>query len=486
MKSLFVNGQWEVGGDKSFDSINPADKSIVWQGNYASIQQVDSALLAATNSFNKWSHSSYEDRLAILKKYIDLLGRDKETFAKLISDETGKPIWEALTEVGAMMGKLNHCLNSYQERCPSKNVELADSSSVLRFKAIGVMAVFGPFNLPGHLPNGHILPALLAGNTVVFKPSEQTPAVGVKLIELLVEAGLPDGVVNLVQGSVAVGKALCSSPLTNGVLFTGSYNVGRQIHKSLAGRPEVMLALEMGGNNPLVVWDVKDKKAAAYLAIQSAFITSGQRCVCARKIVLPQGPEGDNFLSEFIEQARKLSIGKPSLTPEPFMGPLISNKAGEDLLKAQSELESLGAKILLESKALDGNKALVTPGILDCTGLDLDDEEVFGPLVRIVRVESFDEAVFESNKTRFGLASGLVSDSQELYDQFISESKAGIVNWNRQITGAVSSNPFGGVGASGNYRPSAYFAADYCAYPVASIEKATIDIPSSTPPGLNL
>ncbi|MCM8531869.1 MAG: aldehyde dehydrogenase family protein, partial [Lentisphaeraceae bacterium] len=282
MNSLLINGNWLSGVDQFFESINPADKSVVWQGNYASVEQVDSALIAATNAFSSWSRSSFDDRLAILKKYIDLLSRDKEVFAKLISDETGKPVWESLTEVGAMIAKLNHCVNSYRERCPSKINELADSSSVLRFKAIGVMAVFGPFNLPGHLPNGHILPALLAGNTVVFKPSEQTPAVGVKLFELLEEAGLPSGVVNLVQGSVAVGKALCTSPLANGVLFTGSYSVGREIHKSLAGRPEVMLALEMGGNNPLVVWDVKDKKAAAYLAIQSAFITSGQRCVCAR------------------------------------------------------------------------------------------------------------------------------------------------------------------------------------------------------------
>ncbi|MCM8531493.1 MAG: aldehyde dehydrogenase family protein, partial [Lentisphaeraceae bacterium] len=194
----------------------------------------------------------------------------------------------------------------------------------------------------------------------------------------------------------------------------------------------------------------------------------------------------DEFLKEFIAQAENLLIGNPSQKPEPFMGPLISDKAGEDLLKAQAELEKLGAKVLLKSKTLDDNKALVTPAVLDCTSLDLDDEEVFGPLVRILRVDSFDDAVFESNKTKFGLASGLVSDSKQLYENFISESKAGIINWNRQITGAVSSNPFGGVGASGNYRPSAYFAADYCAFPVASIEKETVDIPANTPPGLNL
>ena len=486
MNSLFVNGEWVSGNGQSFESSNPASGEILWNGSSASKDDVDRAVYTAAEAFESWSLTSYEERLNILETFRDLVTERKEDLAQIISSETGKPYWESLLEAGAVVGKLGHTVNAYGERCPSKISTAGDAQSVLRFRPIGVMAVFGPFNLPVHLPNGHILPALLAGNTVVFKPSEQTPSCGQKLVELLAESGLPPGVINLVQGSRSTGEALVASQKISGVLFTGSYRVGRILHEKLAGRPEVILALEMGGNNPLIVWDVEDLQAAAYLTIQSSFITSGQRCVCARRLIISDDVSGDRFIEELCSMTSKIKYDDPAAMPEPFMGPVISAVAADAVESAYNDLVDRGAKILVELKRDSTIRALLSPAILDVGGIEVADEEVFGPLLQVIRVSSFNEAVQQANDTSFGLSAGLISDSHDLYTKFLGATKAGIVNWNRQITGAVSSNPFGGSGFSGNFRPGAYFAADYCAYPVSSIEKEKIEIPVTLPPGLNI
>src|SRR3990167_8941296 len=172
--------------------------------------------------------------------------------------------------------------------------------AVLRHRGHGVMAVLGPYNLPGHLPNGHIIPALLAGNTVVFKPSALTSLVGQKLMEVWEKTNLPKGVLNLVQGGKETGIALAHHPDINGIYFTGSYETGKSLHQFFAGRPEVILALEMGGNNPLVVFNVQNLAAAVYLTIQSAFITSGQRCSCARRLIVANNKEGADFVKRLV------------------------------------------------------------------------------------------------------------------------------------------------------------------------------------------
>ena len=484
MKSLYIDGSWTEGSGPRLNSTNPANGEVLWRGSEASTADVDGAVNAATKAFAIWSKTSFEKRLAILEKYCGLIEQDKVPFAELISSETGKPYWECLLEVGAMIGKLGHSVKSYKERCSDNQFAAGDAQAVLRFRAIGVMVVFGPFNLPAHLPNGHIVPALLAGNTVIFKPSEQTPASGQKLVELMAQAGLPQGVLNMVQGGRATGEALTAHKGINGVLFTGSYRVGKILHQQFAGRPEIMLALEMGGNNPLVVAEVKDFKAAAYLTIQSAFITTGQRCVCARRLIVPRGLEGDAFLETLVEMTGGISYGDPANRPEPFMGPVISAQAGDGVVKAYNNLIAQGATALFELQQNDSVKALISPAIVDVTGLSLPDEEIFGPLLQVIRVKDAESALDEANNTSFGLSAGIVTDNKELYLKFLDSSRAGIINWNRQITGAVSSNPFGGSGHSGNYRPSAYFAADYCAYPVASIEKDELTLPETFSPGI--
>jgi succinylglutamic semialdehyde dehydrogenase len=349
-----------------------------------------------------------------------------------------------------------------------------------------VFAVYGPYNFPGHLPNGHIVPALIAGNTLLFKPSEYAPRTAVKTVQLWEQAGLPKGVLNLVNGGRDTGITLGQQALIDGVLFTGSSQTGAALHKQFGGQPGKMLALEMGGNNPLVVWDVQDIDAAVHHTVMSAFISAGQRCTCARRLVIENGAAGDAFLARLVAVAAQLQIGPSNAEPQPFMGPVVSSAVAARLVQAQEDMVAKGGKLLLAMRQLDPNTGFVTAGIVDTTDAQgIPDEEWFGPLLQVIRVASFDEALRVANATDYGLAASLLSPSEDLWQRFAVRARAGIVNWNRPTTGAASSAPFGGVGKSGNHRPSAYYAADYCAYPVASIENPVLDMPAKLSPGLS-
>jgi succinylglutamic semialdehyde dehydrogenase len=482
----FINDQWSAGEGAEFNSVNPAKNEVIWTANSASEQQVDTAVKSARNAFFSWSDLSFEERLNIVKKFGEVLGENKEQIADAIAKETGKPIWETRTEVGAMMGKIAISEKAYHERTGTVENAMPVGKAVIRHKAHGVVAVFGPYNFPGHLPNGHIVPALLAGNTVVFKPSELTPMVAELTLKLWQQAGLPAGVINLVQGEVETGKALASHRGIDGLFFTGSSRTGHFIHEQFAGQPGKILAIEMGGNNPLIVKDVADTKAAVHDIIQSAFISSGQRCTCARKLFLPQGEQGDLILSQLIEATKAIKVGFYDDQEQPFMGSMISIAAAKSMVDAQSQLIELGATSLVELVQTE-NTGFVTPGILECTNVsDFPDDEHFGPLLKVFRYTDFDQAIELGNDTAYGLSAGLLSDNSEDYDYFLRRVRAGIVNWNRPITGASSAAPFGGIGASGNHRASAYYAADYCAYPVASVELDKVALPATLSPGLSL
>jgi len=338
------------------------------------------------------------------------------------------------------------------------------------------------------LPNGHIVPALLAGNTVVFKPSDLTPLVAQYTAELWQQAGLPQGVLNLIQGQVETGKALAGSDEIDGLFFTGSSSTGKLLHQQYAGKPGKILALEMGGNNSLIVTKVENTLAAVHDIIQSAFITSGQRCTCARKLFIPEGEQGDQLMAKLIAATEKLKPDHYDAQQQPFMGAMISARAAAMMVAAQEELIALGGKSLVTMQHLDTATGFVTPGIIDVSSVasQLPDEEHFGPLLKVIRYSDIDSAIALANATRFGLSAGLLADDQADYDYFLPRIRAGIVNWNRPITGASSAAPFGGVGDSGNHRASAFYAADYCAYPVASVELDKVTLPSALSPGLLL
>jgi len=487
IRSHFIGGEWIEGAGEEFVSTDPATAEVIFEGRLATPEEVHTAVTAAINSFENWANKTTADRVAYLETFRERLIAHKDDLSEAISLETGKPLWESATEVDAIIGKIGLSVQAYDQRCGIIKTELGPAAAVTRFKPHGPVAVFGPFNFPGHLPNGHIAPALLAGNTVILKPSEQAPLVAQRMIELWRDAGLPNGVLNMVQGGRETGIALSRDQRIAGLFFTGSAEVGKALHAQFAGHPEKILALEMGGNNPLIVHDISDFQAAAYLTVQSAFITAGQRCTCARRLIVPAGKEGDIFVRSLISMIGKIRVGKYSDRPEPFMGPVISEKMADNLLNAQYELRDRGGAILVEMKSLDGPGYFLSPGLLDVTKVsNRADEELFGPLLQLIRVDNFDAAIREANNTAFGLVAGLLSDNADLYKELFRRIRAGVVNWNRQTTGATGKMPFGGVGISGNHRPSGYFAADYCAYPVASLEMDRPVLPEVLTPGIDL
>ena len=483
-----IDNQWLTGNGPTFNSLNPANNDILWQGQGADSQQIDDAITAARAAFLAWSLTSYADRLAVVKAFQTQLKEHAEEIAIAIAQETGKPLWETRTEAAAMAGKIDLSAKAYEERTGvvSKPAP-AGTQAWLRHRPHGVVAVFGPYNFPGHLPNGHIVPALLAGNTVVFKPSEQTPMVAELTVKCWLNAGLPAGVINLVQGARETGIALANHNGIDGLFFTGSSSTGMLLHKQYAGRPDKILALEMGGNNPLIVSQVADTRAAVHEIIQSAYISAGQRCTCARRLYIPKGAQGDHLVEMLVTTIGKIRVGFYDAEPAPFMGSVISSTAAQQLLTAQQDLIKQGAKSLVTMRLLTANTGLLSPGLVDVTNAkDLPDEEYFGPLLTLTRYDNFDQAITMANNTSFGLSAGLLSDSRKEYDYFLPRIRAGIVNWNKQITGASGAAPFGGVGASGNHRASAFYAADYCAYPVASIEADVLTMPQQLSPGLDL
>lgn len=485
--ALFSDGRWEAGGGAVFRSVNPATGETVWEAAAAGCEQVDHAVAAARAASPAWIDTTIPQRIAFLNAFAEQVKAHRATLAEAISLEIGKPRWEALTEVDAMINKVPVSIQAFNERRRPVVNESAAGTTATRFKPHGVVAVLGPFNFPGHLPNGHIVPALLAGNTVMFKPSDLAPLVAERTIERWEAAGLPRGVLNLVQGGREVGEALVEHPQIDGIFFTGSVGVGKLMRRTLADHPEKILALEMGGNNPLVVHEASNVPAAVFLTMQSAYATSGQRCTCARRLIVPRGSAGDAFVAALIDSIGKIRVGAYSSEPEPFMGPVVTDGTADRLLAAQERLRSRGGRIMVEMRVVGTRRAMLSPGLIDVTNVNhRADEELFGPLLQLIRVDDFDAAIAEANRTAYGLAAGLLSDSRALYERFYRAIRAGVVNWNRATTGASGGLPFGGVGLSGNHRPSGYYAADYCSYPVASMEGAKLELPAKLPPGLSI
>ncbi|HEX7751953.1 MAG TPA: aldehyde dehydrogenase family protein, partial [Novosphingobium sp.] len=340
---------------------------MLWQGETASPEAVHSAVGAARLAFAPWACAPHEERLGVVRAFADELQSRQQDLAEAIASETGKPLWEARQEVGSMAAKVELSVRAQAERAGERQERTGFGQAVLRHRPHGVLAVLGPYNFPGHLPGGHIVPALLAGNAVVFKPSEETPLTGEIMARLWHDAGLPDRVLTVVQGRRETGEALVASDI-DGVLFTGSASTGALLRRALVDRPGVILALEMGGNNPLIAWD-GDVDAAASIIVQSAFITTGQRCSCARRLIVPTGPFGDAVVSAVADLSSRLRIGHWRDDPEPGLGPLISATAADRVRNAADALAAAGARTIKSLARVEGRSpAFVTPAIYDVTG----------------------------------------------------------------------------------------------------------------------
>ena len=449
-------------------SIDPATGEGIWTGE---IGDAAMEVAAARAAWPAWAAHSLAYRIETLRRFANVVRKKEAEFAELISRETGKPFWEARTEVGSVVNKVEISIEAYAERTPQRRLEAAMGNKVaVRHKPHGVLAVLGPYNFPAHLPNGHIVPALIAGNAIVFKPSEKTPATGEYLVRCFHEAGVPEGVIRLLIGGPDEGRSLASQTGIDGLLFTGSARAGQSLHKQFSDMPHKILALELGGNNPLVVWQSKHVDAAAMIAVQSAYLSAGQRCTAARRLIVEDGKEGD-LLAEIQRLIDRMIVDHPFADPQPFMGPVIDVKAADQVQEQWLNLMMKGGKPLRRLDRPFEERPYLTPALIDVTGVrDRPDEEIFGPVLQVIRVKDFDAAIDEANNTRFGLAASLIGDSPAEYDRFWANVRAGVINWNKPTNGAPSTAPFGGLGLSGNHRPSAFYAADYCAYPVTSSE----------------
>jgi succinylglutamic semialdehyde dehydrogenase len=449
------------------------------------INEISETLKKAKNAFNTWAFSTFEERFGYLLAFQNILKEEKERLALEISKEIGKILWESKAEVDSVINKVDLSLNSYLQRTPYSINKGKEQTFSLKHRAHGVVAVIGPFNLPLYLPASQIIPALLAGNCVIFKPSSKAVKVAFFLKKLFDKAGLPPSVFNIILGDQNEVEILASSPDCDAIFFNGSSEAGQNLNKIMCSYPGKLLVLEMGGNNPLVVWDSKDISAAVYTTLISAFLTSGQRFTSAKRLILPKNTFSKKFLDHLCKSIKKINVGFFDSNPQPFMGPVVSSQVQDSLFEKEKLLLSLGAKSLISLRSEMRN--LVYPGLIDITFIDPQlrpDSEYFGPLLQVIQVDDFEKAIEEAKNTQYGLVASILTEDKSLYKQFYLTVKAGLIHWNTPTIGATGIAPCGGVGKSGNFRPGGFYMADSCAYPVVSFENDKLSIPSNPLPGL--
>ena len=461
-------------------TISPIDDSVIWQGEETSAQQVAAVMQRSHQAGSSWRVTPLQERIDIVRRYSEYIGAHRPEITQLIVNETGKLPWDAAGEVNAAVAKANVSITALKQRRDTLVVDEGPPSRTIRYQPLGVTLVLGPFNFPLHLPGGQIIPALLAGNTVVMKPSEQATAVADWMAAAWKAAGLPNDVFQLIYGRVAPATAAIDSPLVKGVFLTGGRGAGQAIHRQLAGRYDVLLALELGGNNPIVISPDVSVEAAGKTVSFSAFISAGQRCTCARRAFFIKGPNTDAQIDHLVRHAKALRVGLPGDEPVAQVGPLVSADAAKKLKEPYDRLIELGCKPLVGWEPNERRANLVHPVIVDASDLgDFAREKVgemewFGPMLVLHRVDDFATALQRASDTTYGLAAALLGGTKEQFQEFVDGVGAGVVNWNRATTGAAGALPFGGMGHSGNHRPAGFFAIDFCGDPVASLESGSI------------
>lgn len=487
----FINGRWTEPekSDGQFSDVSPSDLNDQIMQVTFKYDHIEAACAAAKKAYPAWGRLSMDERKSYLVKLKGIFDGHADEMAQLIARDTGKALWESLTEAKALGSKIDITLNFSSQLVAEEHIPnaLPGVEGVVRFRSRGVMAVVGPFNFPAHLPNGHIIPSLLMGNTIVFKPSEQTPAVGQLYAKLIEKAEFPPGVFNLVQGDGECGRRLVLNENVDGILFTGSYDVGLRIKQETLSHYWKIIALEMGGKNTTVVWDDTDMDKAIYESIVGAFMSTGQRCACTSRIIV-HDKIADEFTERFYQMAKKLTIGH--WAENPFMGPLINQGAVDKYLRFQEIAKREGSESLMRGKVLDlKHKGFyVTPSINLVEKFSSEStyqkSEIFGPNVAIFRTTDFDEAMAITNYSGYGLVGAIFTKQEALYKKMLFDARLGLLNWNRTTNGASSRLPFGGMGKSGNDRPSGHFAIQYCSVPIASLEDPTSFDASKMLPGI--
>lgn len=450
------------------------------------LESVDRAVASARSAWPSWRDTPPRERALVLERFAEAIQAESDALARLIAREIGKPLWEARGEVSAMVSKITITLADGLELVRERSFE-SGPGQVARWRnrSRGVLAVLGPFNFPGHLVHGHVVPALATGNTVVIKPSEHAPATGQLYADLADRVAFPPGVVNLVQGDGASGAALATHSGADGVLFTGSWAVGRRILEATLDQPRKLLALEMGGKNGVLVAGDADLESAARAIAFSAAVTCGQRCSATSR-VFAEREVADRLVARLAELLAGLRIGYP-LDPDVFMGPLISAAARERHAQVLSLAEADGAERLLEGGPCDGPRRghYVRPSLHRVATPNrasrYQSEEHFVPDLFVCPVDSIESGVEALNATPYGLVASVFTARRETFERTAREVRTGLLNWNTPTVGASSRLPFGGIGRSGNDRPAGVTSTLYCTYPVASVEVAEPGAPAKWP-----
>jgi succinylglutamic semialdehyde dehydrogenase len=474
----YIGGKWLPIEGQQIVSHNPAQPDqVIWSGS-PDAAHVDMAVAAAREAFPKWASLSMEERIGYLNRWKAVTEKNAEELAGLICDEMGKTMAETRFEAKALGGKVDITLDEISmDRVREYEVGVSQSrAGFCRYKPHGVMVVIAPFNFPAHLANGHFVPALLMGNTILLKPSEKTPAVGQKLAEMVEEAGFPPGVFNLVQGAGDIAARLVNHSDISGILFTGSWPVGRKILEANLDRPGRIIALEMGGNNPAVVLNDANFKQAVIECVRAAYATTGQRCTCTRRIIVQSGI-ADRFIAAFAKTASTLVVGPGRSESPVFMGPVVTEEAANAAIEFQSDLAKRGGKVILDATRPDMPGHFVSPGLVEVDRFSIEyDRECFGPIAQVSVVDTLDDAIEQANATEYGLAASIFTTDDASYERFFREVNSGCINRNCGTAGASSKLPFGGWGKSGNHRPAAVFSVEYCAYPIANMIETASDI----------
>jgi aldehyde dehydrogenase (NAD+) len=457
-----IGGRWLAPSAEPFQSHSPARlDDVVGIFPRASAEDAARAVVAARAAYPAWRRESRIRRAELFDNLAQIVKREADRLAELMARECGKVVSECRAEVIEGLHMIQYVFGT--GRWPVGDVlasEIPEKDAFMRRKPWGVVAVITPWNFPFAVPLWMLGPSLLEGNTVVFKPSEDTPAIGQRLTELFEEAGFPPGVVNLVHGDAVAGEALVRNADVNVVLFTGSYEVGRRIQQLSAEHHDRIVACEMGSKSAVIVCEDARFDLAVTCGILSAFKTSGQRCVSAGRLLVAE-KIFDRYAEQFVATARRLRIGNP-LDAGNFTGPVIHRASVEKVEKYNDLAKKEGAAVLLDGGRLtQGEHArgcYLSPFIYRMEhrpGVRSIREEVFGPHLALIPFSTNDDAVRIYNDTEYGLSMAVITESFRAMRLFREECQYGMGYVNLPCIGAEVHLPFGGVKKSGNGHPSA-------------------------------
>jgi aldehyde dehydrogenase (NAD+) len=459
----YIDGNWQD-SRQEFESLNPADRrQTVGTAPLSNAQDVEQAVSSAKHAYESWRDLSWVKRAEAIDTFAQLMKRDIEELATLVTRECGKPINEGRADAVEALHMAQYVAG--MGRMPNGftvSSEISAKDAFILRKPKGVIACITPWNFPSAIPLWVILPSILAGNTVVFKPAEQTPIVAHKLMELFHEAGIPAGVINLVHGTgEEVGDPLVKHKDIAAILFTGSRAVGKYIQQVASGDAYKFVATEMGGKNGTIILEDADLDIAVNACVLGAFKTSGQRCVSTSRIIIDKKIEPE-FTNRYLEKVRRIKVGN-GIGEDVFMGPLIEESGVEKWKVHNQKAKEEGAEILIDGEVLsDGDYAcgnFVSPFVYRFESYKPNTfclrEEAFSPHVAIIGVDGMEEAVSVYNDTDYGLSMAVITEDYRKWRWVRDHADFGLGYVNLPSIGAEVHLPFGGVKASGNGHPGA-------------------------------